>query len=275
MDTIKNYVDSFLKFTNRNTPTILTGLGVLGLVETAIMAYKAGPKGKKIMDAKKQDLRDVAPGDKAAKRAVIGEAVKEMAPVVGPPIAMGVATSACIIGSNHVSSRRIAAISAAYSLTETAFKDYKEKTVELIGEKKAQNIREAIAKDKIQKNPPKDTDEEVSGNYIPVGDGLVLCYDTYSGRYFHSNAQKIGSAINALSQDVQSEMYVSLNEFWEEINSPELPKLPMGDDMGWNIDDTMRGQLPIHITAILTPDDRPCLCVDYDVSLRDDFRHLH
>lgn len=266
---IKSYIDSFLKFTNRNTPTILTTLGVLGVVETGILSYKAGTKGKNIMDEKRKDLRDVAPGDKAAKRAVIGEIVKEMTPVVAPPIAMGFATGACIIGSNRVSTRRIAAISAAYSLTETALKDYKQKTTELLGERKATQIRDAISKDKVAKNPPPADD---SSQIILTGDGDTLCMDNYTGRCFRSNAQKIGAAINRMSYEVRNCMYVSLNEFWDEIG---LERRPIGDDLGWNIDDCVGGELPIHLSAVLTPDQRPCLYVDYDINLRRDFRELH
>jgi hypothetical protein len=266
---LQKHLVSFLKWTDRNTPTILTTLGVIGLVQTGIMAYKAGPKGKSIAEAKKQDLRDCAPEDKEAKRAVYGELVKEMAPVVAPPVAMGIATGVCIIGSNQVSNRRIAAISAAYSLTETALRDYKEKTIQLLGEKKSQNIREALAKDKVAANPPKEQD---SNQVILTGDGDVLCMDSYSGRYFRSNAQKIGSAINRMSRQLQTDMYISLNEFWDEIG---IPRTPMGNDLGWNVDDCQRGMLPISLTAVLTPDDQPCLCVDYDIFLRNDFRNLH
>jgi hypothetical protein len=270
-------INSFLVKTDKYTPQILTGLGVVGMIKTAKMAYDAGPKGKTIMEAKKQDLKDCDPRDKEAKMAVYGEAVKEMVPVIGPVIAMGAVTSACIIGSDRASSKRIAALSAAYSVTEAAFKDYKEKTVEMLGEKKAQNIREKISKDKVAKNPPTEQDmAQNNGNvYTIVGDNTCLCMDSYSGRYFHSNAQRIGSAINKLSSDIQSEMYISLNEFWDELNSPELPRTKMGDDLGWNIDDCTKGRLPISLNAVLTPDDQPCLCVDYDVSLRADFRNLH
>jgi hypothetical protein len=272
MDKLKVYVESFKNFTKRNSPTILTTLGVIGVAQTAYMSYKAGLKAKPIVDAKRQDLKDIAPSDKETKRIVYGEMVKEVAPIVIPPTIMGTMSCACIIGANRVSSKRIAAISAAYSLTETALKEYKDKTVELIGEKKAQNIREAIAKDKVRKNPPP---KDVTNNYIEVGDGNVLCYDSYSGRYFHSNAQKINNAINKVSWDVRSDMYVSLNEFWDAINSPELPRTDMGDDFGWNVDDVSDGKLPISITAVLTPDEKPCLSVMYDIHLRDDFRNLY
>lgn len=265
---LTTYVDRLLKFTERNTPSILTGFGVLGVFETAILSYKAGAKGKKIMEAKRKDLKDVLPEDKAAKRAVLGEMVKEMTPVVAPPVAMGIATSACIIGANHVSSRRLAAISAAYSLTETALKDYRHKTEEIIGERKAMQIKEAIAKDKVQSNPPPKDSTQI----VVTGDGNVLCYDAFSGRYFRSNAQKIGAAINKMSYECQSTMYISLNEFWDEIG---LQRLPMGSEFGWNIDNCSRGQLPILMTAVLTEEQEPCLCVDYDIYPRIDFRDFH
>lgn len=266
---ISNYVNSFLKFTERNTPSILTGFGVLGVFETARLSYKAGPKGKTIMEAKLQDLKDVHPGDHAAKRAVIGEMIKEMAPVVGPPILMGAATSACIIGSNHVSSRRIAALSAAYSLTETALKEYKEKTTELLGEKKAQQIREAISKDKVRE---KSTEiEQYERPATLPNSGLVLCMDSFSQRPFYSNAQKIGKAINILSARARSEMSVSLNELYDEIGAPELTHLPNGEDFGWVADDAISGSLPIHFTAVLTENEQPCLYLEYDVKFIADY----
>jgi hypothetical protein len=272
---LDSVINSFLLKTDKYTPQILTGLGVVGMIKTAKMAYDAGPKGKAIMEAKKKDLKDCNPRDRESKMAVYGEVVKEMIPVIGPVIAMGAVTSACIIGSDRASSKRIATLSAAYSITEAAFRDYKEKTAEVIGEKKAQNIREKISKDRVAKNPPTQEDVQNVNTYTIVGDGTCLCLDSYSGRYFHSNAQKIGSAINRLSSDIQSEMYISLNEFWDELNSPELPRTKMGDDLGWNIDDCTKGRLPISLDAVLTPDGQPCLCIDYDVSLRADFRNLY
>ena len=268
MDKLSNYWNTFLKVTEKKTPTILTAFGVLGVFKTAKMAYNAGMRSTPILEASRRDLEDVRPSNKETKREIIKDTVKDMAPIVVPPIAMGIATSACIIGAHKVSSKRIATLSAAYTLTETAFKDYKSKAEEVIGRQKAQQVREAISKDKVEKNPPpKDTSQ-----IVMTGDGDVLCMDSYSGRYFRSNAQKIGSAINQLSRDVMSWQYVSLNDFWDLIG---LQRLPMGDDFGWNVDDCPKGMLPISTTAVLTSDGQPCLCVDYDASLRSDFRNLH
>lgn len=252
------------KWSNKNAPSLLTGASVAGIFITAYMAYKAGPKAKKIID--KYNSMPI-PKTKEIKRSETKSFIKELAPIVLPPIGMAIATSTCVIGANTIASKRLAVLSAAYSISETALKDYQNKVAELVDTKKMTKIKEGLAKDKLDKNPIKPNTE-----ILMTGDGDVLCMDCYSGRYFRSNAQKIGQAVNELSADVQTDMYVSLNDFYNKLN---IPAVPMGDDFGWNIDDLMRGQLSIEVSAHLTPDKQPCLVVNYDIFPRSDFRSLH
>lgn len=274
-----NKVTEFLEkaeiFTKKNSPVILTGLAIVGVISTAYAAYKAGPRADKILEAYRKDMRDCHPNDKEAKRAVVGETVKKMVPVVAPPIIMGGVTIACIVGSHSVSSRRIAALSAAYSLSETTVKNLNSKMEEMLGEKKARAIKDSIMKDKLKADSEKDKKILSDGQLVIPSDGTVLCKDLYSGRLFYSNAEKIKQAIAKCSYDIISDMYISLNNFYEAIDSPQLPRIPMGEDLGWNIDDTINGKLPITLSALLTEDNKPCLCIDYDISVRDDFRNLH
>ena len=262
-------------FTKKNSPVILTGLAIVGVISTAYAAYKAGPRADKILEAYRKDMRDCHPNDKEAKRAVVGETVKKMVPVVAPPIIMGGTTIACIVGSHSVSSRRIAALSAAYSLSETTVKNLNSKMEEMLGEKKARAIKDSIMKDKLKADSEKDKKILSDGQLVIPSDGTVLCKDLYSGRLFYSNAEKIKQAIAKCSYEIISDMYISLNNFYEAIDSPQLPRIPMGEDLGWNIDDTLNGKLPITLSALLTDDNKPCLCIDYDISVRDDFRNLH
>lgn len=262
-------------FTKKNSPVILTGLAIVGVISTAYAAYKAGPMADKILEAYRKDMRDCHPNDKEAKRAVVGETVKKMVPVVAPPIIMGGTTIACIVGSHSVSSRRIAALSAAYSLSETTVKNLNSKMEEMLGEKKARAIKDSIMKDKLKADSEKDKKILSDGQLVIPSDGTVLCKDLYSGRLFYSNAEKIKQAIAKCSYEIISDMYISLNDFYEAIDSPQLPRIPMGEDLGWNIEDTINGKLPITLSALLTDDNKPCLCIDYDISVRDDFRNLH
>lgn len=257
--------------TKKYSPEILTGLAIVGLISTAIASYKAAPKVEHILEEKRKDMRDIKKNDKETKRAVMFEIAKEITPVIIPPVIMGGATTACILGSHSISTRRIAAISAAYTISEKTVKDLNTKMVEVLGDKKTRSIKDAIIKDKVGESPKDKNGQQI---IFARSDGDVLCKDLYSGRFFHSNAQKIGRAINELNADVMTDMYVSLNDFYDKIDSPELPKIPLGDDLGWNIDDCIRGSLPITFTAVLTDDSVPCLCVEYDIGLRSDFRNL-
>lgn len=256
------FIDAARNFEHKHRATILTAFGVAGLWTTAWMAYKTGPQAARILEEKRKDMNDIRPGDKEAKRAVMKETIKEMVPVVGPAVLMGGVSTACIIGSNTVSNHRIATLSAAYTITDTALREFKGKVTELVGEKKAQQIREAISHDRVQNDPPPADNSQI----IITGNGDVLCYDEYSGRYFNSTAEKIGEAIIQLSYDLQNDMFVTLNEWYTEIG---LPTVKMGDDLGWSLDHSVRGRIPITYTATMTPDNRPCLAVEFDVGVLD------
>lgn len=258
------------KFGHDNKPEVLSGLAIAGLWGTIYGAYKTAPIARDILERGRSDMRLVHPDDKSARRAVVKETAIGVSKYVLPVIVGGAVTTACIIGSNRESSKRIATLSAAYALSDSALKELNAKLGEVLGEQKKQKVKNAIAKDHLNKREP--VLDNPSNPVIVTGDGDVLCIDSYSGRPFYSNAQKIGQAINILSADCQCDMYVSLNDFYDEIH---LDRIPMGDDFGWNVEDLERGQLPITISAQLTASNVPCLCIEYDVSLRQDYRNLH
>lgn len=262
-------------FTRRNSPAILTGLAIVGVISTAYTAYKAGSRAEEILETYHRDMKDCHPEDKEAKRTVTKEMVKKMAPVVTPVVIAGGMTVGCVLGSHSASNRRIAALSAAYTVSETAVKNLNVKMEEILGEKKAKTIKDAIAKDKLKADAEKDKKTIAEPQFIMPGDGTVLCKDLYTGKLFYSNAEKIKQAIVKCSYDIIYDMYISLNDFYEAIDSPQLNRDPMGEDIGWNVDDTIGGKLPITLSALLTDEGKPILCVDYTIGVRDDFRNLH
>lgn len=260
----KKCMEKISKKVKKQSPAILTGTAVLGLITTAVAAFKAAPKANDILEKHKIRMETAKKEEKLKIRM---ETAKKLVPVLAKPVVLGTITIACIICSNTISSRRIATLSAAYSISETALNELNGKMTDILGEKKARSIKDAIVKDKVNKqDPPKES------NIIITGDGDVLCQDMYSGRYFRSNAEKIGQAINWASAEVRNCMYVSLNEFYEKIG---IPYIPLGDEIGWNVDDLNGGTLPITYTAVLTEDNRPCLCVAYNACLRTNFKELY
>lgn len=258
----------------KNSPLILTGFAVVGVISTAYSAYKAGPIADKILDDYRKDMRDCHPKDKEAKRTVKMETAKKLVPVMTPTVLMGGTTIAAIIGSHSISSRRIAVLSAAYSLSEASVKSLNGKIDELLGEKKARAIKDSIVKDRFDEQKERD-DAPPMNQFVLPGDGTVLCKDIKFNKYFYSSAEKIRQAILKLSDDIRSDMFISLNDLYMEINSAQLEPFDMGNELGWNIDDCYKGKLPIELSAILTDEGRPCLCIDYDIFPKSDYRNLH
>lgn len=260
------FVTKVTEVTDKNSPAILTGLGVLGLITTGILAYKAGAKAKDVIEEHKEDLKMVKKNDKEAKREVIKETIKDVAPIIAPPVLIGAATIACIIGSNTISAKRITVLSTAYTVAERSIKELQAKTEEVVGDKKVKDIHNAIIKDGVKKNPP---DKE--GKIYITGNGEVLCKDLYTNTVFKSNAQAIERAILDLSSECLGSYWVSLSDFYDALGI-DISK--MSDDLGWNNEDLVHGRLPISFTAVLTPDNEPCLGIDYMVYPRTDYRNL-
>ena len=232
----------------KHSPEVLTGIGIAGMITTTIMAVRATPKALILIEERKEEI-DV---DKLTPI----ELIKTTWTCYIPAAITGGLSVICLIGANSVNARRNAALATAYTLSESALKEYQEKVIETIGEKKEQTVRDAIAKDRIDKNP-------VSSREVIITEkGNTLCYDSISGRYFKSDIDKIKKAENELNRRMRDEMYISLNEFYYEIG---LNPIGIGDDLGWNID---RGYIELNFSSQLTDDGTPCLVIDYQVAPR-------
>lgn len=255
------------KITDEKSPVILTGLAVAGLIVSVGLMYKSAPKIKKRIEDCKTDLKKSPEGK---KQEIITNCVKDVAIEAVPTILTVGATTACIIGSNRASAKKIATLSAAYNLTKVAADKWQEEATKLLKEEGINKVKEAVTGEKIKENVENVDIDESTAEY--TGNGTVLCKDEYSGRLFYSSPEAIEQAINELSYRIMSEMYVSVNDFYEILG---ISQTRMGDDFGWNIDDTDKGRLPITLSSALTKNKRPVLFVSYDVSLRADYRNLH
>lgn len=227
----------------KHSPEILTGVGIAGMITTTVLAVKATPKALMLIEERKLDL------DTDKLHPV--EVIKTAGPCYIPTVVTGAMSIACLVGASTVSIRRNAALATAYTLSETALKDYQEKVVETIGEKKESAVRDAIAKSKIEKDP-------VDTNEIVVTDkGETLCYEPLSGRYFRSDIDKIKRAMNEINNMLLNDNYISLNDFYCEVG---LGETKIGDDLGWEIS---RGLIDIHFSTHLAANGEPCLVVDF------------
>ncbi len=241
----------------QHSPEILTGIGIASMVTTTILAVRATPTALMILEdaaSEKEEWVDVKPNiTDLPKIFPVKETFVLTWKCYIPAAVTFVTGVGCIIGASSVNVRRNAALATAYTLSETALKEYKEKVIETIGEKKEQVVRDSIAKDHIEKNP-------IGRNEIIVtGKGSTRCYDCISGRYFESEIDNIRKAENELTRQILVDNYASLNDFYDLIG---LSPISLGEDLGWNIDKKPE----IYFSAQLSDDEEPCLVINYSVA---------
>ena len=199
-------------FLKRNSSTILTCVGAVGVVVTSVMAVKATPKALTLLEKAKEEK-----GEDLTKL----EKVKIAGPAYIPSVVTGAATLACIFGAQILNKRQQAAITSAYALLNQSYKEYKNKVDEMYGEEAGENVRAVIAKDKYDElDVPR-----------PVGGDSQLFYDFFSGRYFESTPEKVQWAEYELNRSVSVNGGASVNEFYDFLGVEELPEY---DELGWS-----------------------------------------
>lgn len=252
--TLAQITSKALRSLDNNSPVILTGLAVAGVVSTAIFAGKATAEAAK----KIQESENTEVGLRIKKTP------QERAQLVWrlylPAAGMGLATVACIIGAQSINSRRQAALISGFTIAETSLREYRDKVVELEGSKTDQKVRDAVAQDRV-------TSDAASNELVIIGSGNVLCYDMYTGRYFESQMEKIRAAQNSINEIIITDMYCSLNDFYRMIN---LPPTKMGEQLGWSIE----RMLDLNFSSTLTEDGRPCLAMDFRAEPMQDYYKL-
>ncbi len=248
---LTKFVGNCLSFADEHQREIFLGTQIVGTIMTGLLFYKAGTKADDILAKHKEKFETI---DKEERRKETIDTVKDMAPIFIPPIITGALTIGCAIGGYKASTRQIAALSAAYTLSEKALDKYTSKAEELLGHKKATSIQDEVNADTVRTNPPSKNEVYITGR------GETLCYDDYSGRYFKSDPESIRKAVNDINEQLRDEYYVELNEFYDKLG---LANVKLGDDIGFCIND---GYMNLSFSATLTENNTPCLVLNYDVS---------
>ena len=243
---LKRTIKSAGRVLIKYSPGILTGIGIAGMIGATFMAVKATPKALYLIESKKEEaeVEELTPV----------ETIKTCWKCYIPATLTTILSAVCLIGASTVSAKRNAALATAYSISEAALREYQEKVVEVIGEKKEKAVRDAVAKDQIERDPV--TKSEV---VIIDSNSNTLCYEPLSGRYFKSTIDKIKKAEIKLDRQMIQEMYVSLNDFYWEIG---LDETDLGDKMGWNLS---KGYMDLSFSSQLADDGTPCAVIVYGI----------
>jgi len=244
------------------SPLLLTSTAIAGVVSTAVLAVMATPKSVKTIQKLADDMeREYQLGGPEPLVITKWDIVRITWKNYIPAAATGVVTVLCIAGAHSINSRRNAALVGLYTLTDNAFRQYREKVVEEVGFNKERKVHDAVIQDRIDARP-------LGNEVVLLGTGSVLCYDVNSDRYFNSDMESIRKAENDINRQCINEMYASLNDFYRAVG---IPITGLGEETGWSTD----YPLEIRFSTALATDSRPCITLDYRLAPIRGYGNLH
>lgn len=204
------------------SPEILVTTGVVGMITSTILAVKATPKALDLIE----DEKDYLCTNNLTTTEIIKCAWKPYIPAIG----VGVVSAACIAGGTRQNYKRNAALAALYATTENTLRTYQRKTEEIAGKEKADEIRREVVRDQVQQVNTTIIDQDNSQYIAYTGCGDTLIFDSFSGRYFKSSMVAIERAANQVNKSILSEQYMTVNDFYNELN---VPTIDAGSEVGW------------------------------------------
>ncbi len=242
MSHITSIAEGARKFVVDNSPMILTGMAVAGVVTVAVLAAKASPRA--VQDIQQAESERVEPLSTAEKVTLTYH-------YFIPAAVAGSLTIGAIIMAQSINSRRQAAFISAYTIAESRFRDYQQKVVDKMGEAKEQEVRDDIAQDYVNANP-------INNSTLIVNDNDTQAFmDIMSGRHFLSSVEKVRKAENKLNYQLNNDAYASLNDFYDALG---IPHISMGEELGWK-----SGRMVDVRLSTALDNDRAVITIDFSV----------
>lgn len=224
---------------NKHSSAILTGITIAGTITAVVLATKAGPEVKDILEDEEMENKDK----------VIGVA-KKMAPAV----ACASVSIASVILNKKISDDKLTAAYTALTASQEMYSAYEKKTKEILGPDKAQEIHDSAAKKIFAESC---SDGAVENEVTITGNGNVLVYDPFTSRKFRCDANFISKCVNELNFEMQSSMYVTLSELYDKLG---LKGGFLAENVGWEVEN---GPIDLNFTSFVSDSGEPCLVMDF------------
>jgi hypothetical protein len=238
------------EFLYQKRPQILTGIACAGVVSTTILGIRATFRSKK-------ELEEYVSNFKKESRKNKIKIAKEVCKIYASTIVSGTLSITCMVASQKINTARAAALASLYSISKEALDTYKANVIETIGTVNEKKITDKIIQKKLDDNPPREKD-----NLILVdNESTVLCYDSQTGRYFYSDYETLRGVINTLDHRLMTDMFISLNEFYQELDNKDLDQIPLGNELGWYVD---QGLLNVEIDTMIASNNKPCIVLTFN-----------
>lgn len=194
-------------------PELLAGMGITGYFVSAIGAVRVTPEAYEAVQ--EADCEGIFEYIKVGGKYYIK-----------PGIGM-IFSTICVISSVTVSHKRNASLAATAMMYEQLVKARHEKSEEIVGEKKTQQIEDEADIEMARPDEPIAED-----GIIQTGFGNTLFYETLTGRYFRSSVERVNNSVNKLNDMLINEMSANGDDWFDLLN---LPKTQISYAATWDV----------------------------------------
>lgn len=238
----------------KQSPVILLCVGVAGFVATTVLACKATKKVDKVVEENKQKIEDAhkaveaiedvkSPEYKEAKKELTKDYISfgwEMTKLYGPSVVCGVASTACVFGSNDIMRRRNAEMAAAVTTVSAMFGKYRKNVVETFGADVDRDMRygiktkEITTTETLKNGKEKTKTEQVDVVLDEVGlSEFAIFFDESCKKFTQDpvfNKMFLEAKQKEANYKLVSHGYLFLNDVYEMLGHK---KTKAGAVMGW------------------------------------------
>ena len=224
-------------FKNSEVICATAALTFLGI--TVAETVKAVKEIEPIIEEKKEEFNMCAPDDREAQKEVIWEGVKEAAPHAAKPIVAGAMCAGFIIAGPMISAKKISGLAAAYSIVEGTAETMDRKMEEIVGKKKADEVREAVAQERA---------ELFNGEgIVQTGHGDQLFFMASTGVYFRSSCDYIRLTFSRINERLNDYEEIDLNDAIDDLG---MERCTLANMVGWCARDGERAEVDLRQTGM-------------------------
>ena len=223
----------------KNSPAILFGTGLVGMVGSTVLACRATLKLEEVLDEGKENVKkaktleheDYSEKDREKDLAIIHvQTSMKIVKLYGPAIVLGGVSVAALTQSHSILNKRNAALTAAYAALEKGFAQYRQRVIEKYGEEEDRNFRYGSREVEVMEDGKKK-------KVLRVGEGEPSIYarffDPMSTKWSKEpeyNLLLLKCQQNYANDLLRARGHVFLNEVYDMIG---VPRSKAGSVVGW------------------------------------------
>lgn len=196
---------SFKSFLSNNSSELFTGFAISGMIWSVVLGAKATPRAMKRIEKRKKEL--------GVEQLGVVETVKTAGPCYIPTaIVMGL-TGYFIVKPVRDEMNKNSLLATSLMISEEARHAFEEKTKEIIGEKKTNEIKDKVAEDKYKES---NASTNKKPGYLHFMDTLLNC------EFYLKTSKELDLLEKDMELDIVNYNFVSINEWLDRLQLPSV-----------------------------------------------------